>query len=74
MTAISISNKTNPIFKVAGDHLFNFISSLTEPAHIKTIKDGKYIFSNESNLEIYGLSNVNDITENYPKLLSPYLN
>ncbi len=48
-------------FKVGGDALLEFISSMPEPAHIKAPKTGRYIFSNQSNLEVYSLKCVNEI-------------
>lgn len=51
----------NQNFQIAGDALFDFVSSMPEPAHVKDSKNGKYIFSNQGNLEIYDLKNVNNI-------------
>lgn len=53
---ISITN-----LAVRGVALINLVESLPEPAHIKDAKTGKYICSNESNLDVYGLDSVSKI-------------
>lgn len=61
MNALAMCDAATPAFKIAGDSLFDFVSSMPEPAHVKDSEDGSYIFSNESNLEIYGLTKVEQI-------------
>ena len=51
----------HPAFTVAGDVLFEFAAALPEPAHIKSTEDGRYLFSNQRNLEIYGLTRPEEI-------------
>ena len=46
---------------IKGETLFNLVQSLPEPAHVKDAKTGKYICSNKSNLEVYGLNDISRI-------------
>ncbi len=48
-------------FIIKGNILLDLVQSLPEPAHIKDAKTGKYIVSNKSNLEIYGLNDISQI-------------
>ena len=59
ISLLGFCEQTN--FKVGGDALLEFISSMPEPAHIKAPKTGCYIFSNQSNLEVYKLKFVSEI-------------
>ncbi len=47
--------------KIGHSALFDFISSMPEPAHLKETQNGSYLFSNRSNLEIYKLQDPNEI-------------
>lgn len=39
----------------------DIITHLNVPAHLKDIKSGKYLFSNQANLSIYQLQNINQV-------------
>jgi hypothetical protein len=46
---------------LSGDLLYNFIHHLPHPWHIKEVKTGQYILSNQANVKIYGLRNPDEI-------------
>ena len=56
-----LDDSAYPTFTVAGDVLFDFAAALPEPAHVKSTEDGRYLFSNQRNLEIYGVSRPEEI-------------
>lgn len=56
-TEISLPNQ----FSALGDFLSNFIEALPDSAHVKDSKTGKYVLSNQTNLEFYGIKSVNDL-------------
>lgn len=63
-------------FKIGEDALFDFVSAMPGPAHLKEIKTGRYIFSNQSNLEVYSLNQVSEIigatVQDLDVFMSPY--
>ena len=54
------SNKIHTL-SIQGSALFDLALSLPEPAHIKNMPDGKYLFTNKANLEVYSLKKTEDI-------------
>lgn len=63
-------------FKIGDDALLDFLSSMPGPAHLKEPETGCYIFSNQSNLEVYGLNHMNEIigatVQDLNKFMAPY--
>ncbi len=63
-------------FKIGEDALFDFVSAMPGPAHLKELGTGRYIFSNQSNLEVYNLKHVNEIigatVQDLNVFMSPY--
>lgn len=54
-------NTVHSFSAVREQALCDFIGAMPEPAHLKDPFSGKYLFSNQSNLGIYGLEHVDDI-------------
>ncbi len=46
---------------ITGDGLSDMVRYLPYPAHVKDIQSGKYMLSNQENVEIYGMDKVDDI-------------
>jgi|GEM_PF-1156301 DNA-binding CsgD family transcriptional regulator len=55
------ANTAHPISAAREQGLCDFINAMPEPAHLKDPSSGKYLFSNQSNLGIYGLEHVDEI-------------
>lgn len=56
----SVTTLSN-LFQVGDEALFDFADAMPEPAHIKDVHNGRYIFSNNSNLQVYNLKHVDDL-------------
>lgn len=63
MTASLLKNLAIEVNNLAirGTNLLELVLSMPEPAHVKDSANGKYIYSNNSNLEVYGLKNISQL-------------
>ncbi len=61
---------------IYGDKVFDVVSSFQTPVHIKDATTGKYLISNQANLEVYNLSAIEEIigltVHDFDGFMKPY--